>query len=159
MGYQGLLNIPGDVEFLLETLPLALAFDQARVVKNAGRFHRESVQNLPVKFGKSRIPAGIQVHNTEKMTMLGGTSGIFRAGAKHGVQGNGDDGAQGLRNDALRNLKFQISPLEVFGDDAGFLLEGLAQGRLARRQAFRLQTHPAAASGAPNTERSRRISP
>ena len=64
---QGLLNIPGDVEFLLHSLPLAFAFHEARIVQDACGFHCECVKDLAIEFGKSSGAAGIEVDDAEKM--------------------------------------------------------------------------------------------
>ena len=49
-GKQRLLNVAGDIHFLLHALAFTLAFHQARVIQNAGGIGGERVQNLAVEF-------------------------------------------------------------------------------------------------------------
>src|ERR1700680_1967096 len=97
---QGLLNVPGDVEFLLKSLSLAFAFDQARIIQNAGRFRSQSVQDLAIELGKGGGGARIEVDDAEKMPAPGWNGGIRGIGSRHGIQRNGDDSAKRLRHDA-----------------------------------------------------------
>ena len=66
-----LLNVARDAEFLLQALALALVFDQARVVQNAGGFDGEGVENLAFEFGERGRAAGIEIQNAEKMPAFG----------------------------------------------------------------------------------------
>jgi hypothetical protein len=128
---KGLLDVAGDAEFLLKALPLPLVFDQARVVQNAGGFDGEGVKDLAFEFGEGGRAAGIEIHNAQKFPAFEMSGGFGGAGARHGIERNGDDGAQALRDDALRIMEFDVSLSEVFSDHAGLLRESLAQRRLA----------------------------
>ena len=143
---ERLLNFPGDTQFLLEALALALAFHQARVVQNAGGFDGQGIENLAVKFGKGRGPPRIQIENAQKLAALNVDDRFRGARARHGVERDRHDGAQALRNDALRPLKRDIGLLKVSRDHAGLAIHRHAQGGLRGREAFRRHGH---ASGAP----------
>ena len=60
---QRLLDVARDVDFLFESLALAFALDQTRVVENAGGVGGQRIQDLPVELGESRGALGIQVKN------------------------------------------------------------------------------------------------
>src|SRR5690349_20749454 len=101
---QGLLNVPGDIEFLFESLPLAFPFDQARVIENAGGFYGKGVENLSIQLGKSSRTAGIEIDDSEKMPtprLNRGTCGVRPC---YGIKGNSNNRAKRLRHDALRCL-------------------------------------------------------
>ena len=51
------------------------------------------------------------------------------AGARHGVERNRHDGAQALRDDALRALQLDVGLLQVLGDDAGLAVDAPCAAR------------------------------
>jgi len=51
---QRLLNVAGDIDFLLESLAFALSFNEAGIVKDARGVGGESIENLAVEFGEGR---------------------------------------------------------------------------------------------------------
>ena len=100
---QRLLNVAGDADFLLDALAFALAFDEAGVVENAGGFDGDGVENLAIEFGECSGTARIEIEHAEKIAALDVDHRLDPGvGAGHGVERNGHDGAQSLRDDALR---------------------------------------------------------
>jgi hypothetical protein len=149
---QGLLDVAGDTEFLLHALALTLAFDQARIVQNAGGFDRKRVQDLAFEFGESGSVAGIEVDNTEKISTIRIGGRFSRAGAMHGVEGNGDDSAEVLRDNALRTLEIEIGQIKVLGNHAGLSIERLTQGGLAGSETLWRKAQASAAAGEPDAK-------
>ena len=153
-GQQRLLDIAGDVEFLLEALALAFALDQARVVQNAGGFDGQGIEDLAIEFGKGGGAARIEVENAEKMAALDVHDGFLGIRARHGVERNGHDGAKRLRDDALRALERDVGLAEVLGDDAGFPVHGQTQGGLRGSDALRGHAHASSAASQAMAKRS-----
>src|SRR5256885_3365280 len=65
-GQQGLLDVPRNIDFLLEALAFTFASHQARVIENAGGLIGESVEKLAVKSGKGRGAARIEIEHPEE---------------------------------------------------------------------------------------------
>ena len=109
---QRLLNIASDADFLFEALAFAFALDEARVVENAGGFDGEGVENLAVELRERSRAAGIEIQHAEKMAALDvNIDSVY--GARHRIQRNDNDGAQTLRDDALRVLKRDVGLMEI----------------------------------------------
>src|SRR5439155_11975949 len=143
---KSLLNVAGDIDLLLETLTFTLAFDEAGIIENAGGVGGQGVDDLAVEFRESGGTARIQIEDTEEITAFDVDHGFLSAGARQGVKGNHNHGAQALRDDALCGLQIHVGLREVFGDDWRLLLQRELDGGLARREALGGKTKSAAAS-------------
>src|SRR4029077_7468187 len=62
-----LLNVAGDVDFLLHALAFALACYQAGVVQNAGGLIGKRVEQLAIELGKCGRAARIEIQHAEKL--------------------------------------------------------------------------------------------
>src|SRR3977135_1574602 len=100
-GEKGLLDVAGDIDLLLEALAFALAFDEAGIVENAGGVGCQGVQDLTVESRESSRTARIQIEDAEEIPALDVNHGFLSVGAGQGIKRNHDDGAQGLRDEAL----------------------------------------------------------
>jgi hypothetical protein len=76
MRNQRLLDGARDGKLPLQALALALLLDQARVVQNAGRLHRERVENLAVDGRKSRDAPGIEINHAQERPLLEVAPGV-----------------------------------------------------------------------------------
>src|SRR5713101_4900250 len=146
-GEKRLLNVAGDVDLLLEALSFALAFDEAGIIEDAGGVGGERVQDLAVEFGEGGRAARIQVENAEEFSALDVDHGFLGVCAGHGEKRNHDDGAEALRDDALRGLQIHVGLREVFRDYRRVLLQRELDGGLAGCEALGRKTKSAAAPG------------
>ena len=152
-GQQRLLNVARDADFLFHALAFALAFDEARVVENAGGVGGERVENLAIEFRERSGAARIEIEHAEKIAALDIDHRLIGVGARHGIERNDDDGAKSLRDDALRGLQIHVGLREVFGDHRGLAAQRELNCGLARRQAFGRETQTAGAPRQPHFER------
>ncbi len=143
---QALLNVAGDVDFLLEALAFAFAFDEAGVIENAGGVGGEGVEDLAVELREGSGAAGVEIKDAEKIAALDVDHGFLGVGAGQGVERDDHDGAKALGDDALRGLQIHFGLREIFGDDRRLLLERKLDGGLAGREAFGRKAKAAAAA-------------
>jgi hypothetical protein len=90
---ESLLNVAGNADFLLETLALPLAFDQAGIVENACCVGGEGIQNLAVELRECSRAPRIQLENAKKIAALDIDQGLIGICARHGIKRNDDDRA------------------------------------------------------------------
>src|SRR4029077_9830846 len=147
---QGLLDVARDVDFLLEALAFAFASYQASVVQNAGGLIGKGVEQLAIQSGKRRGATGIQIQHAEKLPLLEIDHGFRGLGVRKRVQGNYNNSAQTLRDDALRGLQIHFGLRQVFGDYRFLLSQGQLYRSLAGGQALWRQAQTAGAPGEPD---------
>ncbi len=131
---QRLLDLPGNAEFALDALTLALMLHQARVIEDAGALDGDGVQDLAVELGECRRPARIEIQHAEELPALHAHDGLRRVGAGHGVERDRHHRAQALRDNALRALQLCIRLLQVACDDTRLLLQRHPDRGLAGRK-------------------------
>jgi len=71
------VNVAGDAEFLLQSLPLTFVFDR-RALSRSWRLRPPARPDLALEFGESGGAAGIQIDDAEKLSSFGMHDG-FRA--------------------------------------------------------------------------------
>src|SRR5262249_44724641 len=118
-GKKRLLDVARDTDFLLEALPFALAFDEARIVENARGVAGQSVENLAIEFRERSRAARIKIQHAEKIAALDIDHRLIGVGARNRIERNDDDGAEALRDDALCGLQVHVGLSEIFRDHRG----------------------------------------
>src|SRR5437879_2047285 len=108
-----LLDVAGDIDFLLEALAFTLAFNEAGVVQNVRSVGGQGVQNLAVQFRESRGAARIQIENSEKFSAPDIDHGLLRIRARDGEERNHHHRSQTLRDDALCGLRSEEHTSEL----------------------------------------------
>ena len=154
--HQRLLDGPRDGKLLLQALPLALPLHQARVVENAGRLHRERVENLAVERRKRRDAPRVEINHAQQLARC------FRSRARVGNVAR-DEAYSGMattaRNPCItmlsaafrsRPARFRSSVITLDACDR-LVDRGLARVEGLRRQVVALvaagQTHAQRARG------------